>query len=121
MNHIVVQRLKEKFGTKAVPTAELEMQGTPGILIGGEGEGIKVIAAILNITRIHNACSSISYARRGIAIARDYAARRVVRFHTFTSQYSTYNFVSLSGTSILWRFLSRSSNFGNWRKEHHCF
>jgi len=78
LNNILVHKMKQKLGTKAVPTAELELINTPGILIGPSNNGVKVISTILNITRIHNAINSISIMRRGIAIARDYAHRRQV-------------------------------------------
>jgi len=47
-------------------------------LIGPEGRGVPVISTILNITRIHNAISSVAGMRRAIAVARDYAHRREV-------------------------------------------
>ncbi len=76
-NHIQVVRLKEKVGTRALPTAEIELQGTPARLVGGEGHGVRKIATLFNITRIYNAMVSVSFMRRALALARDYAARRV--------------------------------------------
>ena len=73
---IRVHRLKEKLGTRALPTAELSLEGTPAWLVGEEGRGVRTIAAILNITRIYNACASVAGMRRAIALARDYAGRR---------------------------------------------
>ena len=75
-NQIEVLRLKDKLGTRALPTAEIQLQGTPAKLIGEIGRGVKQIAALFNITRMYNACSSVSFIRRVIAIARDYAQRR---------------------------------------------
>lgn len=75
LNQILVHRLKDKLGTKGVPTAELELMGTPGKMIGPPNKGVSVIATILNITRIYNAMSSVSYMRRGIALARDFSHR----------------------------------------------
>jgi hypothetical protein len=37
---------------------------------------VKQIATVLNITRLYNAVSAVSYMRRGIALAEDYAAKR---------------------------------------------
>src|SRR3989338_8278795 len=76
LNNIFVHRLKDKLGTKALPTAELTLNGTSAILVGGEGDGIKKISAILNITRLWNACGAISLMRRGIALAENYASKR---------------------------------------------
>jgi alkylation response protein AidB-like acyl-CoA dehydrogenase len=78
LRNIRVNRLKDKLGTRALPTAELTLDGTPARLIGGEGEGVRTIASLFNITRIHNACASVAGMRRAIALARDYARRRTV-------------------------------------------
>lgn len=69
-NGVKIIRLKRKLGTRALPTAELELKGMRAWLIGEEGEGIKQIATVLNITRVHNAVSAISFMRRGLAIAK---------------------------------------------------
>jgi alkylation response protein AidB-like acyl-CoA dehydrogenase len=78
LNNIVIHRLKNKMGTKAVPTAELELCGARAYLVGEPNSGVKVISSILNITRIHNAVSMTSLMRRGVAVARDFASRRSV-------------------------------------------
>jgi alkylation response protein AidB-like acyl-CoA dehydrogenase len=74
---IRVNRLKEKLGTRALPTAELSLEGTPAWLVGEEGRGVRTIATLFNITRIYNACASVAGMRRAIALSRDYATRRV--------------------------------------------
>lgn len=71
-----VLRLKEKLGTRALPTAEIELEGTPAWLVGGEGHGVRKIATVLTITRIWNALAAVAGMRRAIALARDYARRR---------------------------------------------
>lgn len=71
-NGVRIVRLKKKLGTRALPTAELELKGMRAWLIGVEGEGIKEIATVLNITRIHNAVTAVSFMRRGLAIAKVY-------------------------------------------------
>jgi alkylation response protein AidB-like acyl-CoA dehydrogenase len=76
MQQIRIRGLKDKLGTRALPTAELEIEGTPARLIGGEGNGVRKIAALLNITRAYNACCAVGLMRRGLALARDYACRR---------------------------------------------
>ncbi|KAK2710576.1 hypothetical protein QYM36_011931 [Artemia franciscana] len=77
LNNIDVQRLKDKLGTKQLPTAELLLHGTNARLIGKPGRGVANISSMLTITRIHNAIASVSAMRRIIALARDYATRRV--------------------------------------------
>ncbi len=76
-NRIVVNRLKDKLGTRKVPTAELELEGTPAQLVYGTTDGVRNIAPMLNITRTWNAVTAVALMRRGIALARDYAYRRI--------------------------------------------
>jgi alkylation response protein AidB-like acyl-CoA dehydrogenase len=53
LNGIQTQRLKQKLGTRALPTAELELKGVRAYLIGEESRGTKEIATVLNIARTH--------------------------------------------------------------------
>ena len=76
LNDIEVHRLKDKLGTRALPTAELSLHGTPGIMVGERGRGVATIATILNITRLYNACCAAGYIRRGLDLALDYATKR---------------------------------------------
>lgn len=76
LKNIQINRLKDKLGTRALPTAELTMNGTPAYLVGGDGNGVRKISSILNITRVWNSCEAVSSMRRGIALARDYALKR---------------------------------------------
>jgi alkylation response protein AidB-like acyl-CoA dehydrogenase len=79
LNGIRIQRLKNKLGTKSLPTAELELKGSRGWLIGTEGQGIKEISAVLNITRLSTAAGSVASWSRGLAICRAYSKIRKVR------------------------------------------
>lgn len=76
LNNIQIHRLKDKLGTKALPTAELSLQGTPARMIGSEGEGVKRIASVLNITRIYNSICALGHMRRALDLATDYSYKR---------------------------------------------
>lgn len=76
LNGITVNRLKDKLGTRKVPTAELELEGTAAQLVCGTTDGIRNIAPMLNVTRTWNSVSAVALMRRGLALARDYAKRR---------------------------------------------
>lgn len=78
LDGITVHRLKDKLGTRALPTAELTLNGTRAELVGGEGHGVRKIATLFNLTRIYNAVCAIAFIRRSVALARDYAYRRIV-------------------------------------------
>lgn len=78
LNGVNIQRLKNKLGTQSLPTAELELKGMRGWMIGKEGKGIQEISTILAITRVHSTISSLGYLGRGLAIAKSYALVREV-------------------------------------------
>jgi len=77
LNGIRVERLKDKLGTRMLPTAELTLDGTLATPVAGLTDGVRSITPMLNITRTWNAVCSAASLRRGIALARDYACRRV--------------------------------------------
>jgi alkylation response protein AidB-like acyl-CoA dehydrogenase len=77
LRDIAIHRLKDKLGTRMVPTAELSLEGAIAIPVGGLARGVKHIAPMLNVTRTWNAIVACAGMRRGLALARDYARRRV--------------------------------------------
>jgi alkylation response protein AidB-like acyl-CoA dehydrogenase len=76
--NLTIDRLKPKLGTRKLPTAEITLDGTPALLVGETRHGVRMIAPMLNVTRLWNAVAAISLFRRGLALARAYATRRVV-------------------------------------------
>ena len=74
---ITIDRLKDKLGTRKVPTAELTLDGTPAEPVSGTTDGVRAIAPMLNVTRLWNGLSAAALMRRGLALARDYSRRRV--------------------------------------------
>ena len=75
-NNIEIIRLKEKLGTRQVPTAELKLNSTLAFLVSEEGKGIKTISQLVNITRVHNAVAAVPIMRRVVNLAKDYAMTR---------------------------------------------
>ncbi|XP_064882760.1 acyl-CoA dehydrogenase family member 11-like isoform X3 [Oncorhynchus nerka] len=73
---IEVQRLKDKLGTRQMPTAELLLDSLPAHRLSEEGRGVACIANMLTVTRIHNSVSAVAGMRRVLQLARDYATRR---------------------------------------------
>ncbi|KAF2493883.1 acyl-CoA dehydrogenase/oxidase C-terminal [Lophium mytilinum] len=78
LNGITIHALKSKLGTRPLPTAELVLHNTRAYLLGAPGAGIKTIATILNITRVHNSISALGLWARGLAISRAFARVRKV-------------------------------------------
>ena len=77
LNGIQVNRLKDKLGTRMVPTAELTLDGTLAVPVVGLGDGTKRITPMLAMTRLWNSICAVAGMRRAIALARDYADKRV--------------------------------------------
>jgi len=76
LNGISVNRLKDKLGTRKVPTAELTLNGAIAIPVAGLKGGVRAIAPMLNVTRLWNSFCALAEMRRAIALARDYGSRR---------------------------------------------
>ena len=76
LRNISIDRLKDKLGTRKVPTAELTLDGTPARLVLGTTDGVRNITPLLNITRLWNGISAVSLMRRSLALALDYAQKR---------------------------------------------
>jgi alkylation response protein AidB-like acyl-CoA dehydrogenase len=75
-NHYRIDRLKDKLGTRAMATGEVTLEGAHADLVGNLERGFGQMTPMLNVTRLHNAVSSVASMRRGLMLARGYAARR---------------------------------------------
>lgn len=74
---IYVNRLKEKLGTRKLPTAELTLDGAVARPATDTlRHGTRHVAPMLTVTRTWNAITAAAYLRRGLALARDYAQKR---------------------------------------------
>lgn len=76
LNGIEVEALKDKLGTKALPTAQLKLHGVKARLVGQKGKGVRTISTLFNITRIYNTISAVSYMRRAYALCKAYSTQR---------------------------------------------
>ncbi len=76
LRNISIDRLKDKLGTRKVPTVELTLDGTPAQLVLGTSDGVRNITPVLNTTRLWNGISAVSLMRRSIALALDYSHKR---------------------------------------------
>jgi acyl-CoA dehydrogenase len=77
LNGITIHRLKDKLGTRHVPTAELLLNGTRAIPVLGTKDGIKNITPMLAATRTWNAACAVSQMRRATDLAKAYARVRI--------------------------------------------
>lgn len=76
LNNIRVERLKDKLGTRKVPTAELYLEAARATLVAEPSHGTRAIEPMLVITRAWNSVTSVSFMRRCVALARAYAHER---------------------------------------------
>jgi acyl-CoA dehydrogenase len=71
-----IRRLKDKIGTRSVPTGEVELRHSESYLLGQAEWGIYLILETLNLSRVANSVGSVALAQRALADAVAYAHRR---------------------------------------------
>ncbi|MFF5175666.1 acyl-CoA dehydrogenase family protein [Micromonospora sp. NPDC000089] len=76
---VTVHRLKDKLGTRALPTAEIGLRDAYALPLGDPAvPGLARAMTLVVVTRVHNASAAASGMRRGLAYARAYAGARHV-------------------------------------------
>lgn len=66
-NPIEIVRLKDKLGVRSMASAECLLQNTLGKIVGEAGQGFKLMADMINLSRIYNSVSAIGLTRRALA------------------------------------------------------
>ena len=72
-----IRRLKNKIGTRSVPTGEVELRDSEAYLLGKQEWGIYLILESLNLSRVGNIVGSVALGQRALADARAFAEQRV--------------------------------------------
>jgi acyl-CoA dehydrogenase len=70
------RRLKDKLGTKSVPTGEVVFEGATATLVGEPERGFKYMSEMLNAERLYNAIGSVGAVARSLLEAKVHAANR---------------------------------------------
>jgi putative acyl-CoA dehydrogenase len=70
------QRLKDKLGTRSLPSSEVEFRGIRGRLVGEEGRGVPAIIKMVNHTRLDCLLGATTGLRRGTLEAVHHARHR---------------------------------------------
>jgi len=70
------QRLKDKLGTRSLPSSEVEFHGAHGQLVGEEGRGVPAIIRMVNHTRLDCLLGASTGLRRGTVEAIHHARGR---------------------------------------------
>jgi len=76
LNDQLYRRLKDKLGTIAVPTGEVEFRGAEAYLVGEPENGFKLMAEMMNFERLTNATGSVGGMGRCLLESKVQAATR---------------------------------------------
>ncbi len=80
-NAIRFHRLKDKLGTKSMPSAELTFEGAVAYPVGDITRGFNHMAEMLNLSRLYNAVASVGNMRRTLNEAIAYTHARTAFGH----------------------------------------
>ncbi len=75
-NHYRIRRLKDKLGTKGLPTGEIDLLGAEAFEIAPPPHGFKLMMEALEYSRVHNAVGSVGVQRRALREALAWAKSR---------------------------------------------
>lgn len=76
-NPMEIIRLKDKLGVRSMATGEVRFTDTVGKRLGEEGEGFKIMAQMINISRNYNSVAALAGNRRAIIEAWQYLNHRI--------------------------------------------
>ena len=76
-NGYQLRRLKEKIGTRALPSAEIDFDGAVAYALGPVEHGFRhVMTYVIDTSRLHNTVACAGITRRAHLVARAYATHR---------------------------------------------
>jgi putative acyl-CoA dehydrogenase len=75
-NSIRLERLKDKLGNRSNASAEIELEGAWGRMVGEEGRGVKTIVEMIDHTRLDCSIGAAAGMRQAVAQATHHAAHR---------------------------------------------
>ncbi|AZT96214.1 MAG: acyl-CoA dehydrogenase family protein [Brevibacterium aurantiacum] len=77
-NSYVIDRLKDKLGTRSMPSGEVTLDGAYAVQVGELDRGFRQMAEMVNTSRLSNAMRSTALMRRSLNEALAHARKRVV-------------------------------------------
>lgn len=84
LNAFRIRKLKDKLGTKGVPTGEIDLDGTYALEVAAPPQGFKLMMEALEFSRIHNAMAAAGVQRRALLEAMGFARTREAFGHVIT-------------------------------------
>ena len=85
------QRLKDKLGTRSLPSSEVEFHAARGRLVGEEGRGVPAIIRMVNHTRLDCLLGAATGMRRGVVESIHHARHRATFGATLVDQPAMQN------------------------------
>ncbi len=76
LNNLQIRRLKDKLGVRAVPSAEVVLEGSEAYLVGDASKGFYYMMEALNLSRVCNAVASVGIMQRAFLEAKKYSFKR---------------------------------------------
>lgn len=76
INNLRIRRLKDKLGVRAVPSGEVEFDGSIAYVVGDPKKGIYYMLEALNLSRICNVVASVGIMRRAFLESKYYLSNR---------------------------------------------
>ncbi|PSP67830.1 acyl-CoA dehydrogenase [Halobacteriales archaeon QS_1_69_70] len=73
---VLFRRLKDKLGTRSVPTGEVAFRGAEAYLVGEPESGFKYMSEMLNMERLYNAVGSVGAIGRSLLESKVHAYDR---------------------------------------------
>ncbi len=83
-NHFRIRKLKDKLGTKGLPTGEIDLLGAEAVEVAAPPMGFKLMMEALEYSRVHNAVGSVGIQRRALREALAWARTRRAFDHVLT-------------------------------------
>lgn len=77
-NSYVIDRLKDKFGTRSMPSGEITLDGAWALQVGELDRGFRQMAEMINVSRLSNAMRAAALMRRAVKESVEHARERVV-------------------------------------------
>jgi acyl-CoA dehydrogenase len=75
-NHYRILRLKDKLGTRGMPSGEIRLEGAVAYLVGDPQQGFKQMADMINLSRLSNGMRAAGLMRRALTEALFVARHR---------------------------------------------
>ncbi|HEY0778726.1 MAG TPA: acyl-CoA dehydrogenase family protein [Gemmatirosa sp.] len=101
VNHYRIRRLKEKLGTRGLPTGEIDLLGADAVEVAAPPHGLRLMLEALTYSRVHNAVGAAGVQRRALSEALAWATHR----RAFGRAIAAYPMVqdTLAEIAVQWR------------------